>query len=100
MHWTWGRPAPGRTTTEGKRTPMIIASLDDAAQAIAALQRQIRRLEARMQAFEAAAADPAAIVAAFDRMLEQQLAGLETSLIDEGALFEDERPVRAVSPRR
>jgi len=80
----------------------MIVTLDDAAQAIGALQRQLRRLEARMQAFETAAADPAAIVAAFDRMLEQQLAGLEASLIDEGALFEDEdtAPVRAIRNRR
>jgi len=81
---------------------MIITSLDDAAAAIAALQRQLRRLEARMQAFEAAAADPDAVVKAFDDLVERQLAGLEAALVDEGALFEDEdtAPVRAISPRR
>jgi len=78
---------------------MILNSLDDAAQAIAALQRQMRRLEAEVRTLQAAAADPDAGMRAFDAMLAKQLDALERAVAADMA-FEDELapPVRARRP--
>lgn len=81
---------------------MIIASLDDAAQAIGVLERRVQQLTAEIRALQAAAADPDAIVKAFDELVERQLAGLEAAVAADLA-FEDEdqaAPVRAVRSAR
>jgi len=78
---------------------MIVNSIQDAALAIGVLQRQLRRLEARMQAFEAAA-EPDAALASIDRMLSAQLSALEAAVAADLAGFEDEQPVRAVGNRQ
>jgi len=72
---------------------MIINDFRDVSRELAAIQRRLSLIEAQLRARQA---EPDG--AAIDAMIGRQLDALERSMASDW--FEDEQPVRAVSPRR